>query len=153
MKISLCASFMILYFNFVESKGKYNGKYKFDFHKRFQEYVYALSRFTWHYFSTALIFDRFEKALIEVSDELPKDENCGQWATACPAENNQDKNFNQKKSINGNALFIKNTYSGDNKLADLKVQVCDQPFKLSIAMFEQRPHLYFEFGYEVIFLL
>ncbi|XP_065214250.1 uncharacterized protein LOC135841291 [Planococcus citri] len=125
MKISFYTSkFIILYYSFAVYASNYN----------------------------ALIFDRSRKFLIEVpTSKIPKDAKSELWASACPAEDKDetDKKFNEEKSFYKNALFVRQIYSEINQ-QKFSVNICDKPFKLSIASYDQRS-VYYEFGYEIYF--
>ncbi|XP_065210277.1 uncharacterized protein LOC135838535 [Planococcus citri] len=99
----------------------------------------------------ALIFDRIKKSLIEVpSNKIPEDANYKQWASACPAEDNNDetnKIFNEEKSLYKNALFVRYIYSEKDQ-QNFAVNICDKPFKLSIVSFNEIS-FYSEFGYDI----
>ncbi|XP_065210551.1 uncharacterized protein LOC135838732 [Planococcus citri] len=98
----------------------------------------------------ALLFDRFGKSLIELPDEISNEAKSGRWASACPAndkEGDPDKEFNEKHSFYGNALFIRGIYDEEN-LKDISKTICSQPFKLSIVMSNRKP-LHYEFGFEI----
>ena len=69
------------------------------------------------------------------------------YAEACPAEDEAENKFNQSKSIDHKALFIRVLYNeGDNPSDRIK---CETNFALAVAYNHHKDGKIIDFGYEV----
>lgn len=64
--------------------------------------------------------------------------------TACPASTQQEKTLNDRVSITGNSLFLRNVHGPEENIT---LNICDEPVEPTM-LYNTKSHMY-EIGYEV----
>ncbi|XP_065225196.1 uncharacterized protein LOC135848998 [Planococcus citri] len=94
----------------------------------------------------ALIFDRYNSALFELPNPVPKKaRGTGAWATACPAPQSAAGNLMK------NALIVQQINEEGDQLSEVKINICKESYKPSLVFDPE--HVNFHFGYAIYYKL